>query len=99
MRARRLSPDIKPVHVAADMRGILVDPGDAPLHLIGHDADIAAGLWRIYEIERDVIHAGLHEHLRREMIFACRPVLPRAAMRKDENRLAWFFGAEDVELL
>src|SRR6185437_16999796 len=86
MAARGMAADKEPIRIAAEALGILVDPGDGALHLLGHHADIAIGAARLDEIEHDEGGAGIVEQLGGVAIFLGLAVEPGAAMDEDEDR-------------
>ena len=81
-----MAADIDPVRVAAEARGVAVDPGDRAADLLGHREQAAAGILHRGEIRRDEMRPGAHEHLGRRGILVRRAGAPRAAVDEDEDR-------------
>src|SRR5579885_622933 len=98
MSTRGMTADVEALAIAAELLRILIDPGDGAPHLLGHDAEIAAGLLHRHEVERDVMRAGVHEHFGRKSVSRRRTAQPRPAMNEDIDWRIRGFGAEDVEL-
>ena len=94
-----MAADVEPVRVAAEARGVLVDPGDRAAHLPRHDHQVAAGIVDIGEIENDAVGAGMHEHLGQEGEVGGAAVAPGAAVNEDLDRRVGRSGPVDVELL
>ena len=90
---------IKPVGIAAEALGILVDPAHRAPHLLDHGEQAAAGVVDIGEVENDVVRPRLHERLGEARIVLGAVGAPCPAMDEDVHRRIGLLGAIDVELL
>ena len=99
MSAGRVASDIDALRIAADARGILVDPGNGAADLLHHRHQVAASVLHLHEIEHDKIRAGVHEHFRGKGEFLGLTVAPRAAVDVDIDRRVCTVGPINVELL
>jgi hypothetical protein len=59
-----MAGDIELAPVAAEVVRVLRHPRHGPAHLLRHFHDRAAVLQRVHEVERYVVRAGFHQHLR-----------------------------------
>src|ERR1700730_13241788 len=94
-----MTTHIEPRRVAAELRCILVDPGDGAAYLLRHYAKIAACLLDRDEIDRNVMRTCVDEHLSRIAVILRCAAQPRAAVDKNENRRVLPFRAIDIEPL
>src|SRR5438874_2534792 len=99
MRTGGLTADIDPIAVAAEARGVLIDPGDGAAILVGHREQAAADILHPGEIGRDVMRPGPHEHFGGGVVVRRLAAGPGAAMNEHEYRRPLARGSEDVELL
>src|SRR6266851_4103745 len=66
---QRCPPEEKPAYVdsvgiAAETRGVLVDPSDAAAYLRRHHAEVSARLLHRIEVQDDIMRPSIDEHLR-----------------------------------
>src|SRR5437764_2409021 len=99
MRTGGLTADIDPIAVAAEARGVLVDPGDGAANLVGHRKQAAADILHPGEIRDDVMRPGAHEHFGRGVVVRRLAAGPGAAINEHEYRRPLARGSEEVEPL
>jgi hypothetical protein len=85
-----MAADVKLRQIAAELRRIVVDPGDGAADLLRHDAKIAIGLLDRDEIDRDVMRARIDEHLGRIAVIFRRTAEPCAAIKTKMGALLRF---------
>ena len=91
--------DVHLVRVAAEARGIAVNPGNPPADLLGHRRQVAFRFEDVVEVERDEVDAGIDEHLRLVSLSSGIARAPRPAVDVDVDRRTRFPGREEVEFL
>src|SRR5262249_34766185 len=84
--------------IAAEARGILVDPSDASLYLRRHHPEVPTGFFDGHKIQRYIVRSGIDEHLSRVAVLLCCSQLPVATVDKDEDRRIGAAGPVNVEL-
>jgi hypothetical protein len=92
-----LATDIELVRVAAEMRGIVVYPGDRAADLICKHHEAAADILHSGEVGYDIMCTGGEEHLDRSREILLAAAAPGAAMDEDEVRRRVTFGASPCE--
>src|SRR6185436_2846954 len=86
------------LRVAAEKRCVAVYPRDRPAHLVGHHEEVAAAVWRVVEIQCDIMRTCADEHLGGGGVFPGASRAPRPAVHEDLDRGS-AAGGIDVELL
>src|ERR1700730_9498004 len=99
MRAGGMGREIKPSGITAKARGIAVDPGDCPAHLLDHGKQACAGVVHIRKVENDVMRPCLHERFGQKRVIGTAIGPPRATVDENVDRRLRRFGTVDVELL
>src|SRR5215207_10256021 len=96
MRTRRMTGKIDAVRIAAEARGILVDPGDGSAALIRHRQQVAVQLPHIVEIDRDKMRAGIDEYLGRKAVIFRKLAAPGTAMNENVDRRIGLFRSIEI---
>src|SRR5262249_17772683 len=74
------------VSIAAEARGVLVDPGDCAPHLFDHREQAAARVVHRDEIENDIMRPGPDERFGLHRVVGRLVAPPRAAMNENLDR-------------
>src|SRR5207237_1819473 len=99
MSAGGMPADMQLPRIAAEFLRVLVAPGDAPAHLIGHGHQVAPGLVDVAEVENRAMRTRVHEHFREIGELGGAAVAPGATMDEHGDRRFRAPGAIEVESL
>src|SRR6478609_6472601 len=94
-----MTGDVEPVGIAAELIGILVNPGDGVAHLFGHSHQIAGDIVDIVEVDHHAVATGIDDRLRVEGEVSGAAVPPGPAMDIDVDGRVRGFAAVDVHAL
>src|ERR671919_1560114 len=99
MRAGRMPGDVDLIWIAAEARGVFVDPCYCGANLLRHWHEAAAGILDLHEVWYHPMSAGIDEHFGQISRVLCLAVAPRAAVNEDINRRIPTASFVNVELL
>jgi hypothetical protein len=82
---RRVPGDVNAVWIAAEARGVLINPSHGAAHLIRHRHEVSVGISHRDEIDCDIVRAGCYKHLRWVSRVFGRAAPPGAAVQENSN--------------
>ncbi len=92
-----MSGDIDSIRIAAEARGIFINPGERAANLTDHRHQIATGFRNLHEIDDDEMGPGIDEQFCRKSEVFRLAVAPCSAMNVDVHGRMGARGFVDVE--